>query len=259
MPREAATALPISVLLLARDEARRLEALLPALGFAREVVVVVDAVTTDGTREVASRHGARVFERALDGFGPQRRFALAQCREPWVLWLDADERLPDDAPEVLVRAVSGAESIAADGFRMGRRTWFLGAPIRWCGWRRESVLRLFRRERAQFDDAPVHESVEVTGRIVDLPLTLEHRSYETWGECRRKLLAYAPANAERARRAGRRAGPWDVLLRPPMRFLRMYVLQLGVLDGARGVAVCGLAAAQVFLKYADLWASRVAP
>src|SRR6185503_5349738 len=100
---------PLSVLLLARDEAGRLERLIPRLAFARDVVVVVDAASQDGTRAVAERLGARVFERALDGFGPQRRFALQQAREPWVLWIDADE-WPDDT---MVRAIEGA--VASDG------------------------------------------------------------------------------------------------------------------------------------------------
>jgi hypothetical protein len=60
----------------------------------------------------------------------------------------------------------------------------------------------------------------------------------------------------RGRRRGARASAWDVVLRPPLRFLRMYVLQLGVLDGARGAVLCALAAAQVYLKYAELWADR---
>jgi glycosyltransferase involved in cell wall biosynthesis len=245
--------LPISVLLLARDEARRLDALLPALRFAREVVVVMDAATRDDTRGVAERHGARVLERPLDGFGPQRRFGLAACREPWVLWIDADERPDARAVASLAAATSGGG--AAAGFRIERRTWFLGRRIEYCGWRGERVLRLFRREGACFDDAPVHETVRVKGAIADLQGTIEHRSYETWAECRDKMVRYAAAGAERARREGRRAGPLDVLLRPPARFVRMYVLQLGILDGAHGVVLCALAAAQVLLKYAELWAA----
>jgi len=246
--------LPISVLLLARDEARRLDTLLPALSFAREVVVVMDAATRDDTRAVAERHGARVLERALEGFGSQRRFGLAACREPWVLWIDADERLDARAAASLAAVVSGSGDRAA-GFRIERRTWFLGRRIEHCGWRGEKVLRLFRREAACFDDALVHETVRVKGAIADLAGTIEHRSYETWAECRDKMVRYAAAGAARARRAGRRAGPLDVLLRPLARFIRMYVLQLGILDGAHGVVLCALAAAQVLLKYAELWAS----
>src|SRR5262249_37415252 len=106
----------------------------------------------------------------------------------------------------------------------------------------------------RFDSAPVHEQVIVEGTIERLEGTLEHRSYERWSDCRDKLVRYAAAGAEAARRAGRRASPLDLVLRPPLRFLRMYVLQLGFLDGVHGVALCALAATQVMLKYAELWA-----
>ena len=84
--------------------------------------------------------------------------------------------------------------------------------------------------------------------------TFRHNHPESWADCRDKLVRYAAAGAEKARRQGKSASPLDLLLRPPLRFLRMYVLQLGFLDGGRGLAVCLLAAAQVLLKYAELWA-----
>jgi glycosyltransferase involved in cell wall biosynthesis len=242
--------LPVSVLLLARDEAARIGARIGALAFARDVVVVVDEASADATREVAERAGARVVVRAHDGVGAQRRFALEQCREPWVLWIDADESI---APGELGRLAPALEDGSVAGWRLARVTWFLGRRIRWCGWRGERVLRLFRRERASFDDAPVHEQVSIDGRVRDLDVTLEHHSYETWDDCREKMMRYAAAGAERARRAGRNATWLDVVARPPLRFLRMYVLQLGVLDGAHGLVLCALASAQVFLKYAELW------
>jgi hypothetical protein len=202
---------------------------------------------------VAAEAGARVFERPMDGFGAQRRHALAQCREPWVLWIDADEALASGAIEVIAHAVA---TEGVDGWRFARRTWFLGAPIRFCGWQGERVLRLFRRERAVFDDAPVHEQVHVTGRISSAAVVLEHHSYDTWDDCVDKMVRYASAGADRARRAGRRASWLDVVVRPPLRFARMYVVQFGVLDGVRGLLVCLLASAQVFLKYAELRAGR---
>jgi glycosyltransferase involved in cell wall biosynthesis len=244
------TRLPLSILLLARDEEARLAALLPRLEFARDVVVVVDAASRDDTRAVAERAGARVFERALDGFGPQRRFALEQCREPWVLWIDCDETLDDRAVRAIERAVT-SEAVAA--YRIARRGWFLGRPIRFCGWRNERVTRLFRRDRARFDDAAVHERVTIDGPIADLRGLIEHDSYATWQECVDKRVRYAAAGAEDMRRRGRRAGPLDLIARPPLRFVRMYVLQLGVLDGARGLLLCLLAGCQVFLKYAGRW------
>jgi hypothetical protein len=243
--------LPISVLLLARDETAALEALIPALGFAREVVVVWDANGDPRTREAAERLGARVVARPLDGFGAQRQFALQQCREPWVFWIDADER-PASAPAPLLRSV--VESVQFSGASVIRRGWFLGRRIRFCGWQRERLVRLFRRDRARFDDAPVHEQVAVEGAIAPTDLALDHHSYPSWDACVEKLRRYASSGAERAWRGGRRAGALDVLVRPPLRFARQYLLQLGILDGSYGLVLCALAAFQIGLKYGELWA-----
>ncbi len=243
---------PISVLLLARDETRDLEELIPALSFAREVVVVWDPRGDAATCAAAERLGARVLSHEFAGFGPQRAFALAHCTQAWVLWLDADERL-DAAATAAVRAAAAANSVATH-HRLARTTWFLGRRIRWCGWQGETIVRLFRRESARFDDAEVHEQVAVAGAEGRaLAGTIEHLSYRTFADCVDKCVHYAHAGAEKAWRRGRRAGPLDPLIRPPLRFLRQYVLQLGVLDGAHGLVLCGFAAAQVFLKYAELW------
>lgn len=243
--------LPISVLLLARDETRELERLLPALSFAREVVVVWDPRGALETRDVAARLGARVLEHAFDGFGAQRQFALGACRERWVFWIDADER-PAPGFEDRVRRWL-ATPPAATGATVGRVSWFLGRRIRFCGWRDERVLRLFQRERARFDDAPVHERVILDGHADVLEAVIEHHSYPTLDACLLKMDRYGRAGAEKAWRDGRRAGALDVALRPPLRFVRQYLLQAGFLDGAHGLVLCALAAAQVMIKYALLW------
>jgi hypothetical protein len=252
----SADKLPISVLLLLRDERRDVEELLPGLAFAAEVVVVWDAAGDVAARDAAERLGARVFERVLDGFGPQRSFALAQCTQAWVLWLDADERLTPRSLPALARAAA-LPADRAGIVRVRRQTTFLGRPIHWCGWQDEWLPRLFTRHGAHFDDAPVHERVLLPGAVTHrIPGRIEliHHSYRTFEDCVRKMVQYAHANAEKSWRAGRRAGLADVVARPPLRFLRQFVLQLGFLDGAHGFVLCAFAAAQVVLQYAELWA-----
>ena len=244
--------LPLSVLLLARDELADLGGLLPALGFAREVVVVWDERGDARVRALAEASGARVYARAWTGFGPQRQFALAQCTQPWVLWIDADERLDAAAVESIGVAVRADRADVA-GFALERVTHFLGRRIRFCGWQGERLVRLFRRTGGRFDDAQVHERLLLEGAVARLAGVLEHHSYRTWDACVTKMRRYAEAGAEKAWRAGRRAGPLDGPVRAPLRFLRQYVLQLGFLDGWRGVLVCAFAAEQVRLKYTLLW------
>lgn len=274
----------ISVLLLARDETRDMEELLPTLAFAREVVVVWDPRGDPATRAAADRLGARVFEREFDGFGAQRQFALERCTQDWVLWIDADERLDPAARAMFASGAWAAVAAAARppwALSLRRDNWYLGSRIRYCGWQHERVLRLFRRRCARFDDALVHEQLvfappaerssagataapeapnqsnaPVALRTGHLAASLEHHSYRTREDCETKLRRYGEANAEKAFRAGKRAGALDVAVRPVLRFLRQYVLQLGVLDGRAGLLLCWYAARQVRLKYALLRAYR---
>lgn len=245
--------LPLSVLLLARDETRDVETLLPALAFAAEVIVVWDPRGDRAARAAAERLGARVFERAFDGFGPQRRFALAQCTQPHVLWIDADERPREGAARAIEQALASGGPAQASVLR---ETRFLGKRIRFCGWQRERIVRLFARDAFDFDDAPVHERLvprrEGLPAPMALDVTLDHDSYATWEACVTKMTRYAAAGADKAFAAGKRATLADVIARPPLRFLRQYVLQLGFLDGAHGWLLCALASTQVFLKYAAL-------
>ena len=225
--------LPLSALVLARDETADLAELLPTLAFAAEVVVVWDPRGDPATRAQAERNGARVFTNEWQGFGAQRRFALERCTQPWVLWIDADERLDPAARRSLAAAVRAGDA-GAEGYTIERVSFLLGGRIRFCGWRDERLLRFFRRERGAFDDALVHESLALQGPVGRLEGVLEHRSYETWETCVTKMLRYAEAGAEQAYRAGRRAGALDGIVRAPLRFVRQYVLQLGFLDGGAG-------------------------
>jgi glycosyltransferase involved in cell wall biosynthesis len=239
---------PISVLILTKDEEAALPACLDSVAWAEERVVV-DSLSTDRTREIALARGARVLTRPFDDYSAQKNWALPQLAHPWTLWLDADERV--DAPLAAAIAALPAEP-PLDGYRVARRNHFLGRRIAHCGWQGETVLRLFRRDGARFVGA-VHETLEGPVRTALLPGALDHHPYPTWDHATDKLVRYAAMNARKAYDAGRRAGPWSMIVRPPVRFLRMYVAQGGFLDGAHGAALCGLAAAQVFLKYARLW------
>jgi hypothetical protein len=173
-----------------------------------------------------------------------------------VLWLDADERA-DAALWAAIDALPPEPPV--DGYRVARANHFLGRPIAHCGWQGETVLRLFRRAGARFEGT-IHETLTGVPRAALLPGRLAHHPYPTWGHATDKLVRYACMNARKAYDAGQRAGPLAMLVRPPVRFLRMYVAQGGFLDGGHGLALCGLASAQVFLKYARLWdASRRGP
>ena len=146
---------PLSAVLITRNAAAVLESCLDSLAFADEIVVV-DSASTDGTRELAARKGARVVQKEWLGFGRQKQFAVEQAKHDWVLCLDADERV---SPE-LARSIRAA--LAAPGspvYRMPRRNRFLGRWLSHGEGYPDWIVRLFDRRRARWSEDPVHEQV----------------------------------------------------------------------------------------------------
>jgi len=241
---------PVSVIVTTYNEAENLPDCLESVCWAADLVVV-DSGSSDATAAIARRYGVRFLEHPYESAGRQKNWALAQVVHPWVLILDADERVtPELAAEI--RAIVAADG-PLDGYFVGRRSFFLGHEIRHCGWNRERVLRLFRAGSGRYDDRLVHERLQLAGRAGSLRASLLHYTYRSFASYLDRLQRYTARGAADLRAAGRRPTLAALLLRPPARFLRMYVLQLGILDGLHGLLLCTLSAYSVWLKYARLY------
>jgi glycosyltransferase involved in cell wall biosynthesis len=240
----------VSVLVPTLDEERNLAECLASCAFADEIVVV-DSGSRDATAAIAKRLGARVLVNPFESHARQKNWGLARVSNDWVLTLDADERVTPELAEE-IRDLLRAEPPRA-GYRIRRRNTFLGREIRGCGWQRDRVLRLFDRRRARFDDRRVHESVRVDGDVGALRGSLSHRSCRDLGQWLRKVERYAELGAAELHARGRRAGPADLIARPPARFVKQWLLQAGFRDGCEGWILCATSAYGVLLKYARLY------
>lgn len=238
----------ISVIVTTRDEAGNLPRCLEsAHGFGE--VIVADSFSVDGTVEIARAAGATVYQRPYSSPPDQKNWAVERARHDWVLVLDADEWLDTALRSEIEALTPGADA----GFWIYRRSEYLGRPIRGCGWQRDKVLRLYDRRHGRYPEALVHEEVVVKGAVGRLRTRLHHRPYRDVAHHIEKIDAYTTRGARQAIARGLR-GPWlHLLFHPPFRFLRMYVLQLGIRDGYPGLVLCLLSAASVYLKYAKAW------
>ena len=214
---------------------------------------MVDSHSTDRTRELAAEAGARVIERDWPGFGPQKRFAVEAASHDWVLCLDADERLSEQL-QAEIRTLRAAGFPDRPGWEMPRCSEYLGRWIRRGTWYPDRQLRLFDRRRGNWNERPIHERVELDGPPGRLQGDLLHVPYRDLGDHLTTIARYTAAMARDLHARGRRVRLSDLLLRPPVRFLRFYVLRLGFLEGWRGLILAILAAYYVFLKYAQLYA-----
>jgi len=231
----------LSAILITRDEAADLPDCLASLAFCDEIVVV-DSGSTDTTVAIAESAGARVTVTPdWPGFGPQKQRALDRATGDWVLSIDADERIPADLAAEIRAAITrgGAEA----GFRLNRRSSFLGRFLLHGGWYPDRILRLARREAARFTPDRVHERLVVEGAVGDLTADMVHHSYRSIDEVLDKGRRYALASAAERRARGKRGGLATALLRATWAFLRHYLLKQGFRDGAHGF-VAALAKAQ---------------
>ncbi|MCE5262717.1 MAG: glycosyltransferase family 2 protein [Deltaproteobacteria bacterium] len=240
----------LSVAVIAFNEAMNLPDCLKSVVFARQIVVV-DSGSTDGTDRIAADFGCDLFSEAWRGFGAQKQFAIDQCREPWILVLDADERITPEAAGAIRRIVSSPPGGTA-GYSFPRKNFFQGRWIRHAGWWPDRVTRLFRKGSGRMTEAKVHEAVVVAGAVEPLDVPLEHRTESDLGRILRKIDRYSTLGAEEAFAAGRRSTAPGALLRANLTFLQDYLLRGGLLDGAPGLTLAATDAVNKFFKYAKL-------
>jgi len=245
---------PLSALVTTKNEERTIRACLESIRWADEVVVV-DSGSTDGTVAIARSIADRVLEHEYESPAAQKNWALRELRHSWTLILDADERVTPELKREIESVL--ADPSRSDGYWIGRENWFYGKPIRSAGWQRDRVLRLFDRTKGAYRPVLVHEEVELRGRADRLRAKLRHEPYRDLDQYFEKWSRYSRWSAEELRGRGIRASGLRLLLRPWLRFTRMYLLEGGFREGRRGIVLCWLAAFSVFTKYARRWEAEI--
>jgi len=254
----------LSVIIITLNEAAHIADCLASVAFADECIVV-DSGSTDETREIARRLGARVVQTEdWPGFGPQKNRALDLAGCDWVLSIDADERVtPELQAEIL--DILQRSATAADGpheardavnrftaYRIARLSNFGGRWIRHSGWWPDHVLRLFRRGTARFKDVAVHESVVTDQPVGTLQNHFLHYPYANLEQFIAKINHYSSEAAAMMHARGKRTtvlGAWG---HSAWTFIRLYVLRRGFLDGKEGFILAVMAASGSFFRYTKL-------
>jgi len=245
-----AQTLPLSLVVIVRDAADAIAACLASASFAAETVVV-DSGSRDDTVEVARSRGARVLHHEWQGFGPQKRYAVAQAQNDWVLCLDADERVSPELATSIV-ALFGNGMPPAGAYALARRNRFLGRWLAHGEGYPDWNVRLFDRRHAHWTEDAVHEHVVTDASVVRLDGDLLHASAESIEDYIARQNTYTTLQARAMHARGERAGAARIALSPLVRFMRFYVLKRGFLDGTPGFAHIAIGAFASFLKYVKL-------
>ena len=227
---------PLTVIIPCKNERDHLAACVASAKQLAADVLVADSGSTDGSLEIARALGCRVIEREYRTSGDFKNWAIPQAANPWVLILDADERI---TPELAAEISRVLERPKHDGYRIRRRNHFLGHPIRFGPWRNDDCLRLFRRDAGRYVGPTDHAEVVIsTGKVGWLVERMIHYTCTSYDQYLPKLQRYAAVQAALWHQAGRHASPAQMLFRGPLRFFQGYVWRLGFLDGLAGLQVC---------------------
>ncbi len=239
----------VTAVIAAHDEAAQIEACIASVEWASEVIVVEND-SIDDTIDRARGAGATVISPKFTTIGAARNHAIERVKTPWVLVVDADERCTPELAAEIGQLVDKPGNHSA--FRVPRRNFFLSKEIRHGGWGSDRPIRLFRKE-LRYNASLVHEHLDVTGQTGELRNALLHYTYVSLDQYFEKFNRYSRWWAEQNHARGRRGSAAAVVFKPPARFIGMYLLKGGFLDGAHGLVLACLAAASVMAKYARLW------
>jgi glycosyltransferase involved in cell wall biosynthesis len=241
----------VSACIITYNEADRVEACLRSVSFCDEIVVV-DSHSTDSTREIAGRLGARVIAREWTGYRSQKQFAVDNAVSDWVLCLDADERVTDSL-RAEIEALRAGGFAGYAGWSVPRITDYFGRFLRHGNAYPDRLIRLFDRRRGAWIGEEIHENTRVNGRVGRLLGHLEHFSYRSLTDHHNRMARYADLMARALYARGKRCGLMKVLVNPQWRFLRGYFIRLGFLDGWRGLVFALVEANYVRRKYLGLY------
>lgn len=239
----------ISVIILTKNEERNIKDCMDSVSFAHEIIVIDDE-STDKTREIAKKLGATVFKRRLDDFASQRNFGLTKASGDWVLYIDADERIPKELAHEIVDAVNSDQKYF---YKIPRKNKIFGKYLEHTDWYPDYQYRLFEKGKG-FWDRKVHEQLKtsLTGKELEKPIS--HDNYESIQQFIDKNFGiYADYEAELLMSSGYKFKSVDLITKPVNEFLRRFFATRGYLDGVHGLVASVLVSIGTFVVYSKVW------
>jgi (heptosyl)LPS beta-1,4-glucosyltransferase len=243
----------LSVVMIAKNAADLLPDCLASVAWADEIVLL-DSGSEDNTTEIARVAGAKVFvDTDWQGYGIQRQRAQSFATGDYVLMIDTDERVTPELQQSLQSVLATPQPGAV--YSIARQNYFLGRFMRHSGWYPDRVMRLYERERYQYNSNLVHESLEcASAKVIPLAGDLRHLTCRDFASFQRKQLSYATAWAQERHQRGKKASIAGIFAHTLGAFLKTLILRAGVLDGKQGWLLAVVNAQYTFNKYTELWA-----
>lgn len=245
--------IPLSVVIVTKNEEDMIEGALKSVAFAKEIIVV-DAESTDKTIEIAKKYTKKTYTNPWKGFASQKNVGIFKATQPWILILDADERVSKELQEEISRVINNPGDTVA--FDLKFRNFFLGREMKHGGWQGETHIRLFRRGKAKYVEQEIHEYLKIDGQVAPIEKgTILHFSHRDLASNLLKTRQYALVQSKiEVERGYPPITRWSLFRNIVGHFWLRYVTLQGYKDGMEGfIEATYQAFSQIFIIQAMIW------
>jgi len=248
--KEAMSKIKISAVIITKNEEKNITRCLNSLIWADEILVV-DSGSTDKTIKICEKYDCNILSIDWMGFGPTKKFAVDNAKNDWVFSIDADEAVTEELRIFLENFIDVNEF---NGYRIKRKSIYLGKTINHSGWDNDFPLRFFNKKYGNYNDKLVHEAVDLSNKKVkSIVYPIMHYPYPSISSHILKLDMYSNLGAEQALDRGQKCSILFAMLSGFFKFFKMYILKKGFLDGSHGFCLAIISSFGVTIKYLKIW------
>jgi glycosyltransferase involved in cell wall biosynthesis len=242
----------ISVTIITYNEEENIRACLESITWADEIIVV-DSGSNDETVAICREYTDQVFFNQWEGMKEQKAFAVNKASHAWIFSLDADERIPEELKKFIEKELQNPKH---DGYRFPRQNYFLGKWLKHGGWYPDHVLRLFRKDKGHFGGINPHDKVIIeSGKVATIGTPIVHITYKSLSQYIHKQNLYSSISAQEKVKTGEagKISPFMIVLKTAEKFVEVYIIKRGFLDGFHGLIAAIGATCAAFFKHAKIW------
>lgn len=241
----------VSAVIITYNEEHIINKTLSRLWWCDEIIIV-DSGSTDRTIEICREFGCEIYTRSFEGYGEQKKYAVARAKNDWILCIDADEVLSPELVQEIETELCNSE-IAYSGFSMPMTLVYMNKPFRYGKEANASIIRLFNKNKGSWDEALVHEKLILDGEIKQLSNKILHYSYFSYSQHLQKINLYSSLGARKLLNKNKSKNKYVLALCIPFNFFKYYILDRNFLNGFNGFAWSVFNAFYHFMKYVKLY------
>ena len=240
----------ISVTIITFNEEEKIEGAIKSVLEVADEIVIIDSFSQDNTVKIAKKYPVKVYQKKWKDYAEQRNFALEKASYPWILNIDADERVSPELKKEILDLKNKEPD--CDGFSIPRLTYYLNRWIYHSGWYPDRKVRLFKKQMAKWEGKFIHEKLVFTGKVKKLKNPVYHFSYKNIEEHLSRINKYSSLGARKLYENGKKARWYHFIFYPLCRFFKSYIFKLGFLDGFAGFVISVLNGYYMFTRYVKL-------